>query len=216
MTAMPTTNWSWAPPERPPEEPREPLFALPVERPFTVDDLAGLPDDGRRYELVEGALLVSPAPTFRHQKVVARLVVHLDAACPEGMHVLPAPFAVRASADTEVQPDVLVAREEDLTETMLPVAPVLVVEVLSRSTGLIDLTAKKALYQRMGVPSYWVVDAVAPEGLRLVVFEPGESGEYEVVADVKEHAVFEAVRPFPVRLVLAELLGSQRSEQAAD
>ncbi|MFT7837469.1 Uma2 family endonuclease [Saccharothrix sp. BKS2] len=174
-------------------------------RPYTVEDLEGMPDDGHRYELIDGVLIVGPAPGFRHQKVVVKLVGQLDAACPETMHVLMAPFALRPSPSTELQPDVLVARDEDLTEKDLPVAPLLAVEVLSPSTALNDLNNKKAAYERMGVPGYWVVD---PHELKLIVFELDVRGCYELVAEVKGEDAFEATLPFPVRIVPATLLGT--------
>jgi hypothetical protein len=71
---------------------------IPQGRPFTVDDLEAMPDDGKRYELIDGMLVVSPAPGMRHQKVLMKLAVALDEACPVGMHVLPAPFAVRRAS----------------------------------------------------------------------------------------------------------------------
>ncbi|GAA3437373.1 Uma2 family endonuclease [Kutzneria kofuensis] len=172
--------------------------------PLTVADLEVMPDDGRRYELIDGMLFVSPAPGLRHQKMVAQMIVRLESACPDDLHVLPAPFAVQTANDNEVQPDVLVARNEDLTEKNLPVAPLLAVEVLSPSTTLYDLNTKKAAYQRMGVQSYWVVDPLDP---RLTVFELAEAGEYELVADVKGDDAYDAERPFPVRVAPADLLG---------
>jgi Uma2 family endonuclease len=173
--------------------------------PFTVDDLERMPDDGRRYELLDGVLLVSPAPGTRHQKIVVRLAAALDAVCPDDLHVLAAPFAVRPKIDTEVQPDVLVARDADLTDKLLPVAPLLAVEVLSPSTALIDINSKKAAYQRMGAPSYWLIDPLEP---RLTVFELDQSGVYEQIAEVKGEDAFEAEHPFPVRVVPADLLGT--------
>lgn len=177
------------------------------ERPYTVEDLDGMPDDGRRYELIDGMLLVSPAPGFRHQKMSIKLATRLDQACPPGLHVLAAPFAVRPSQTTELQPDVLVGRDDDFTDKLLPVAPVLAVEILSPSTALNDLNNKRAAYERMGVPSYWVID---PVEVTLTVFEFGADGLYEVVAEVKGEEVFEAERPYPVRIVPAELLGTLR------
>jgi Uma2 family endonuclease len=173
--------------------------------PFTVDDLERMPDDGRRYELLDGVLLVSPAPGTRHQKVVVRLAALLDSACPDDLHVLAAPFAVRPKPDTELQPDVLVARDEDLTEKLLPVAPVLAAEVLSPSTALIDINTKKAAYQRMGVRSYWIIDPLEP---RLTVFELDDAGVYGQVAEVKGEDAFVAEKPFAVRVVPANLLGT--------
>lgn len=189
MTAMTTTG----------------LPGIPHGRPFTVDDLEAMPDDGNRYELIEGTLIVSPAPSLRHQKVVVKLSGMLDSVCPDDMHVLAAPFAVRISTKTEVQPDVLVGRDADFTEKLLPVAPVLAVEVLSPSSALIDLNTKKAVYERMGAASYWVVDPQQPS---LTVFELDADGRYQQVAEVKGDEVFEAARPFPVRIVPVELLGT--------
>ena len=157
-------------------------------RPFTVDDLEAMPDDGNRYELIDGTLIVSPAPGMRHQKVVLRLGMALEAVCPSGMEVVIAPFAVRPSETTELQPDVLVGHAEDFTEKFLPVAPVLAVEVFSPSSVINDLNNKKATYQRLGVQNYWVID---PEGPTLTAFELDEAGVYQKVAEVEGAKVFE-------------------------
>jgi Uma2 family endonuclease len=180
-------------------------FRLATGRPFTVDDLEAMPDDGNRYELIDGMLLVSPSPVWRHQKILAQLVIVLDDACAEDLDVLPAPFGVRPSRTTELQPDVLIARHDDFAEKFLPVAPLLAVEVLSPSTAINDLNNKKAAYERMGVPSYWVVD---PDPLRLTVFELTDEGAYEQVAEVKGDSAYDAERPYPVRIVPAALLGA--------
>ncbi|MFL6121046.1 Uma2 family endonuclease [Actinophytocola sp.] len=172
-------------------------------RPFTVDDLEGMPDDGNRYELIDGTLIVSPAPGLGHQTVVGEVYVALRAACPQSMHTLVAPFAVRPSHITELQPDVLVGRKEDFTKKLLPVAPVLAVEVFSPSSVLNDLNYKKAAYQRLGVPNYWVIDPVDPT---LTAFELDDAGVYRKAAEVKGSDVFETQRPFPVRIIPADLL----------
>src|SRR5215470_14714887 len=104
-------------------------FSLPHGRPFTVHDLEAIPDDGNRYELIDGALLVSPAPSTNHGIVVVELAFRLRAVCPADMRVFVAPFAVRPNADTELQPDLVVARRDDLMPWGLPVAPLLTVEV---------------------------------------------------------------------------------------
>lgn len=179
-------------------------LGIPHGRPFTVDDLEAMPDDGNRYELIDGTLIVSPAPGTRHQKVVAKLLVALDAACPDDMHVLPAPFAIRPSTSTELQPDLVVARDEDLTEKLLPVAPWLAVEVLSPSSVINDLNNMKAAYERMGVPTYWVVDPLQPS---ITVFELVD-GRYRQTAEVKDADVLEVDRPFPVRVAPRDLLGT--------
>jgi Uma2 family endonuclease len=173
-------------------------------RPFTVDDLEAMPDDGNRYELIDGMLIVSPAPGLKHQTVVGALYIALHAACPQDMYTVLSPFAVRSSETNELQPDVLVGRFEDFTDKNLPVAPLLAVEVFSPSTMLHDMNTKKAAYERLGVPNYWVIDPKAP---KLTAFELDDSGVYQMVAKVEGSDVFEAKRPFPVRIVPVELLG---------
>lgn len=172
--------------------------------PLTVRDLEGMPDDGRRYELIDGVLFVSPAPSRRHQKIALRLYGVLEAACPAEFDVLAAPFAVHSGESIELQPDVLVGRDKDFTDKDLPVAPVLAVEVLSPSTALNDLNTKKAAYERMGVPSYWVLD---PDKPSMTVFELDHGGRYTEIAHIVGDESYEARRPYPVRVVPVELLG---------
>ncbi len=182
-------------------------MSLVASTPFTVRDLEGMPDDGRRYELIDGELLVSPAPGLRHQTISYRLHRVLDDACPDDLYVIAAPFAVQTDISNELQPDVLVARFDELTEKNLPTAPVLAVEVLYPSGRLIDLNLRRAAYERMGTPSYWVLDPDVPD---LLVLELGADGRYEKVARVAGDEVFDARRPFGVRVVPAELLGRLR------
>ncbi|WP_329056818.1 Uma2 family endonuclease [Amycolatopsis sp. NBC_01488] len=172
--------------------------------PLTVHDLEGMPDDGRRRELIDGVLIASPAPGRRHQKIVVKLWRVLEDACPSEYDVLVAPFAVHPGDDTELQPDVLVGRDEDFTEKDLPAPPVLAVEVLSPSTAIYDLNLKKPVYERLGTPSYWVIDPGEPA---LTVFELDEEGHYQQVAKAAGDEVLEVERPFPVRIVPKELLG---------
>ncbi|MCE6993637.1 Uma2 family endonuclease [Saccharothrix sp. S26] len=162
-------------------------------------------DDGRRCELIDGMLHVSPVPGLRHQMAVSGLIVLLHADCPDALVALPGPFPVRPAESTELQPDFLVATAEDLTEESLPVAPLLAVEVLSGETELYDCTLKKAVYERIRVRSYWVVDTRVPS---LTVFELDPEGHYQQVAEVQGEKPFDATLPFPVRVVPAELLGT--------
>src|SRR5664280_870353 len=130
---------------------------------WTVEDLAALPDDGLRYELVDGALLVTPPPGPQHQIAAYRLAKVLEAALPAHLRLLPGPVAVRTSAHRELQPDLSVAPASSVGPARLEGAPpALVVEVLSRSTRSTDLVLKRALYEEMGIGSYWVLDPVVP------------------------------------------------------
>ena len=180
-----------------------PTSWLPSGRPFTADDLGALPDDGNRYELVDGMLLVSPAPRTQHQVVVGNLYAILREACLPHLLVLFAPLDVRLAPDTVVQPDVVVARRADLTETNLPTAPLLAVEVLSPSTRAIDLHVKKDRLRIAGCASYWVVDPV--DG-HLTAWQLDEQGDYVQVADVTGDRTWAATRPFEVELTPSALL----------
>ena len=183
------------------------LAAIPTGRPFTVDDPEAMPDDGNRYEVIDGMLIVTPAPGWHHQEMGLTIYVVLREACPRDLRVMAAPFALRTAHDSEVQPDVLVTRYVDLTPTNLPVAPLLVVETLSPSTALHDRNTKKAHYERMGVPSYWLLDPTAPGAL--TVFELRD-GAYVQVAHVVGDEPHAAERPFPVTVVPARLLDGTR------
>jgi Uma2 family endonuclease len=176
---------------------------LPQSRPLTRADLDAMPDDGHRYELIDGALIVTPAPGRKHQAVVGELYVLLHAACPADLQVLLAPFDVALAVDTVVQPDLLVARRSDFTERDLPTAPLLAVEVLSPSTRHIDLSLKRTRYEVAGVRSYWVVDPLAPSlvAWRLV------GGEYVEQAHVVGDEVFRADVPMHMELAPTDLVG---------
>jgi Uma2 family endonuclease len=180
----------------------EPVNTLPQSRPLTRADLGSVPDDGHRYELVDGALIVTPAPSTRHQRAVVRLTVALAAGCPPGLEVMVAPFDVALSDDTVMQPDLLVARVEDFTEHDLRVPPVLAVEVLSPSTRLIDLNLKRARYEAAGCPAYWVID---PDQPSLTVWELRDQ-RYAEVANVRGEASFTASIPFQVTVKPSDLV----------
>jgi Uma2 family endonuclease len=172
-------------------------------RAFTVADLDRMPDDGHRYELLDGVLVVSPRPANPHQEVAAELLGLLRAACPEGLRALPEP-AVQVSRKTEFAPDLVVIRHEQVSAAKCTEPPLLVVEVRSPSTALIDLNVKKAAYERFGVESYWVVvpDVDKPE---VIAFEL-RAGRYVEAARVSGDEPFAAARPFPVEVVPARLV----------
>ena len=179
------------------------VIALPFSRPLTRADLEDVPDDGRRYELLDGVLLVGPGPRWPHQDVLGNLYVLLKLACPAGLAVGLAPFAVAFADDTELQPDIFVARRSDITEHDLPVAPLLCVEVLSPSTRRLDLLLKRDRYQEAGVAAYWLVD---PNGPVITVLELRD-GVYEEVVVVRPGEEQSVSLPFVVRLAPAELVG---------
>ena len=135
----------------------------------------------------------------------------LRALCRRSSGSSPAPFAVQTASDSEVQPDVIVARFVDFRSKNLPVAPLLAVEVLSHSTRLKDRNLKKAHYERIGVASYWILDPAEPGALDGV--RAGRDGRYRQVAHVEGDEEFVATRPFPVTVVPARLLDGLRPRQ---
>lgn len=178
------------------------LLETSAVRPLTRADLQDTPDDGRRYELIDGVLIVSPAPRVPHQRVVRNVFVLLDAGCPPGLEVLFAPLAVALADDTELQPDVLVAPPAQFTEKELDGPPLLAVEVLSPSTRRFDLLLKRDRLQEAGCLSYWLVDPDVPS---VVVLEL-EDGRYVERGRAEGADALEVALPYPVTLVPDDLL----------
>ena len=182
------------------------MTRLPRGRTLTRADLEALPDDGWRHELVDGALVMTPAPRWRHQSAVGRLFVALDAACPSDLRVVVAPFSVVLGPDTVVQPDLLVATRSAITETELAGAPLLVGEVLSPSTTHIDLGLKRARYEAAGCPSYWVVVPGSPTLAPSVRVWDLQDGRYAEVGSAAGDSPLELSSPYPIRVVPADLV----------
>ncbi len=129
---------------------------------WTADQVFDLPEDGNRYEVVHGELLVSPAPRLRHQAIVRRLLVALDdyLATHRVGDVFTAPLDARVSPVTALQPDLVVFDRGALDGERWPplAAALLVVEVLSPSTARADRYVKRPVVQDVGVPMLWIVD----------------------------------------------------------
>lgn len=178
------------------------MTTLPRGRQFTAADLEAMPDDGNRYELVDGALIVTPSPATRHQIVVANLHSALRAACPSDLRVLFAPYDVRMSDLTVLQPDLLVAAKTAFGEKNLPGVPLLAVEVLSPSTRHIDLGLKRSAYEAVGCPSFWVVD---PEEPSVTAWEL-RGGEYVVAGTATGAEPLMLAAPYAVSLTPERLL----------
>jgi len=178
------------------------VTTLPRGQAFTRDDLDSMPDDGHRYELIDGTLIVTPAPSPSHQRMAFRLGVILDAARPGDHEVLMAPLDVTLAEDSVLQPDLLVARRSDFTERALPVAPLLAVEVLSPSTRRVDLTLKRSRYESAGCPSYWVLDPDTPS---LTAWDLRDE-VYVETANVTGDQEFSTETPFAVSFSPSQLL----------
>ena len=143
---------------------------------WTADMARRLPEDGNRYEVVYGELLVTPAPRLWHQELVRRVVVALAKyleANPVGL-VLTSPAEISWGADVLVQPDVFVVpTEQARTLEWSAVRDLLLVaEVLSPSTPRHDRFTKRRRYQEAGVPLYWIVDG---DERQVEVWTPGDA-----------------------------------------
>jgi Uma2 family endonuclease len=160
---------------------------------WTLEMVRALPDDGKRYEVLDGVLLVSPAPSFRHQRAVKLLVAILDEYTRAHRigETLFSPADVELSPTRLVQPDVFVVPGELRVATWQDITRLhLAAEVISPSTARWDRFDKRVAYQDKIVPEYWVVDLDAraferwrpgdqrPELLdKTVIWRPMESVE---------------------------------------
>jgi len=134
---------------------------------LTYRDYEALPNDGRRYEIHDGELSVTPSPSFDHQFISSRLYLHVAKwveAHPGGV-LLYAPLDVilsdRPDETSIVQPDILYMAPDRMAQTSrrgIEGGPTLAVEILSPSTRTIDRVTKRGLYARYRVPHLWLVD----------------------------------------------------------
>lgn len=169
---------------------------------WTRAALDTLPEDGNRYEIVDGELFVSPAPRIRHQIVLANLLLLLAPVTPDAWRILPAPVDVALADDTVIQPDIVVAPRADYTERDLPVAPLLAVEILSPSTRLLDLHVKKDRLARAGTRHYWVIDPDIPSLTTWTLTQD----TYEPTGHATGHQTLHLREPVTIDLTPADLL----------
>ena len=140
-------------------------MALQTATKLTYDDYVNLPDDGKRYEIIDGVLYVNPSPNTKHQRVLGNLYAALRsyAYSRKTGEVFIAPFDVVFSHFDILQPDILYIRKERLailTEANVRGAPDIVIEVLSKGTRRKDGTTKRKRYELFGVSEYWIADPV--------------------------------------------------------
>jgi Uma2 family endonuclease len=177
-------------------------MVMPLPMPLlTIDMLDDFPDDGTRYELLEGMLLVTPAPSNAHQVVATRLAHMLASALePDAGAQVVAVGAIQRGKHTQLQPDILVypstypptAHWRDIRDWWLAV------EVLSPSSRLYDREVKRGAYLALGVEEYWIADpgdcsvdvwSRAHRGIRratdVLVWQPAAVGR-ELVIDLRQ------------------------------
>jgi Uma2 family endonuclease len=172
---------------------------------MTVDDLDLLPDDGNKYELDDGVLVVSPAPAINHQLVLHRLSVTLERACTSRLLVLPSPGVEMSQIQYRI-PDLVVVNIDaiGIEDKTMTKPPVLAIEIGSPSTAIYDRNRKKDVYAGFGIASYWIVTPSLDKP-RLVAYELRRDA-YRQIADVSGDQVFAASKPFPVEIVPSALV----------
>jgi len=166
-------------------------MAVRAKKVWTYDDLLRMPEpkDGKRYEILDGELVVSPSPSFRHQYVLGQVLRALMREIQDAKRglVLAAPLDVVLSRTRVVIPDHVAVRADRL-EIVQPRgifgAPDLVCEILSPSNRRYDRNRKRRLYASSGIPEYWILDPDANTLDQLVlgerdyvldgVYEPGD------------------------------------------
>ena len=132
-----------------------------LERKLDYSDYVAIPDDGKRYEIVRGALYVTPSPSPHHQRISKRLQVQLMAYFEQRRlgEVFNAPLDVILTDNDIVQPDLLVVADPDqVSDRGIERAPLLVIEILSPSTASKDREVKMPLYAHYGVAFAWLLD----------------------------------------------------------
>ncbi len=179
------------------------LELVPNDRPWTTEDLERLTDDGNRYEITNGSLLVTPAPAIGHVVITARLARALDRQLPDHLEALATGAGIQLRRSMYI-PDIVVvhaaatAREGKLFDVS---DVVLVVEVLSPSNAGTDLVLKRHDYAADGILWYWIVD---PKAQTLTVLENSD-GSYVERAVVQPGAEWATDQPFPFSIDPATL-----------
>jgi Uma2 family endonuclease len=142
-------------------------------RPWTRADLDRLPDDGNRYEVLDGELLVTPPPSVEHQEIVDWLAEKMfPFVSAHGLGKLRFPRSVVVVDGSQLEPDLMVRPDAPGRAWEDKPLPILVVEVLSRATRRRDLQVKRDFYMKKEIPEYWAIDRTARTVTR---FMPGTS-----------------------------------------
>ena len=162
-------------------------MSIGLKQKLDYSDYAGIPPDRNRYEILEGHLYVTPAPSPLHQRVSKRLQRRLEAyfeghSLGEGFN---APIDLILTPHDVVQPDlVVVTNPAQVSQRGIEGSPTLVVEILSPSTRDHDRTVKALRYAALGIPHYWLVD---PDGSRVECYR-AEQGAYTLVIEGRGEA----------------------------
>jgi Uma2 family endonuclease len=193
-----------------PEDRKEDPVSVAYEREphapwgWTTDDLDAMPDDNRRRELIDGALILSPSPTRFHQSLAGNLYYLLQQRCPDHLDVTQG-VEVRINKRRSLIPDVLVVTGAASARNPSCYAPHevhLAIEIVSPSSEAMDHVMKPALYAKAGIPSYWCVDTEDKVLVRTYQLD-GSGKIYVATGDVAD--VIEVDQPWGIRLPVADI-----------
>lgn len=175
-----------------------------TQRKLEYADYAALPDDGKRYEIIDGELHMTPSPSPLHQRVSRRLQRALEAYFePLGGEVFNAPIDLILARHDILVPDLLVVTQgRQVSGRGIEGAPALVVEILSPSTRSRDIGAKARRYAALGVPHYWLVD---PEDRWIECHQLVSGGAYTPGTRATGNAILTAPGWSGLTIALADL-----------
>lgn len=182
----------------------EQVRALPIG-PYTWDDVQNFPpEDGVRYELLDGVLVMSPGVSKFHWRVTHNLANLLNQAGAGTVEALGPPFDWYINEYRYFEPDLIVIPLSDENIRRFEGVPLLAVEIISEFSRPRDLGFKKTLYAEAGLERYWVIDPDVPD---LTVFHL-DGARYVEHARVAGSDAYDTDKPLTVRVVPADLLGS--------
>ena len=159
---------------------------------WTAQAVRELPDDGKRYEVVDGELLVTPSPGTPHQGVAREFILELGnyLRAEPVAELFPAPSDVELDLSTLVQPDVYVRRPGQADDLLLAI------EIISPGSARADRVIKRRRYQRAGIPEYWIAD---PDARTIERWRPGDDRP-EIITDSIEWQPEGAWNPLTISL----------------
>jgi len=187
------------------QEPSGLPVAPPAGGEWTVDLLDQIPDDNLKYEILDGILLVSPAPVPRHQRAILRLAMILNDRCPSDHEVFVAPLDWRPDRRTSLEPDLLVVAKDRIGEKNIIQNPAIVVEVLSPSSRRYDRLLKFGRYAEAGIGQYWIVD---PDRPSIEVYDLDNTGAYRLSGSADRDAILTVAGPMAVTVTPSRLVSA--------
>ena len=180
------------------------LNHFPAPGDWTTDDLDRLPEDGKRRELIDGVLIVSPSPRTNHQGIVIRLGAALDAVCPGYLYVTQG-VEIRINLRRSLTPDVLVVTADAARDNPSHYPPdqvALAVEIVSPGSKKMDRVRKPALYAEAGIRCYWRIETDPEIVVHASELSP-DGAVYQPVGSFTD--VIRLAEPWEIELPVADI-----------